>query len=100
MDGITDSMDMSWSKPWETVKDTSDIRGARIALRELRVQSDGHPYRILYAFDPVRSALLLLGGDKTGNDAWYAENVPIAERLFAEHLKELEEERKQNERTS
>ena len=79
---------------------SSDIRGARIALRELRVQSGGHPYRILYAFDPVRSALLLLGGDKTGNDAWYAENVPIAERLFAEHLKELEEERKQNERTS
>ena len=71
---------------------SSDIRGANIALRELRVQSNGHPYRVLYAFDPVRSALLLMGGDKTGNDNWYRENVPVAERLFAQHLKELENE--------
>ena len=47
---------------------------------------------MLYAFDPVRSALLLMGGDKTGNDNWYRENVPVAERLFAQHLKELENE--------
>ena len=71
---------------------SSDIRGANIALRELRIQSNGHPYRVLYAFDPARSALLLMGGDKTGNDNWYRENVPVAERLFAQHLKELENE--------
>ena len=71
---------------------SSDIKGSRIALRELRVQSDGHPIRVLYAFDPVRSALLLLGGDKTGNSRWYDENVPKAESLFAEHLKELSKE--------
>ena len=73
---------------------SSEIKGSTIALRELRVQSNGRPYRILYAFDPDRSALLLLGGDKTGNDLWYRQNVPRAERLFAEHLKELEEEKK------
>ena len=71
---------------------SSDIKGSKIALRELRVQSGGHPVRVLYAFDPVRSALLLLGGDKTGNSRWYEENVPKGERLFAEHLKELEKE--------
>ena len=71
---------------------SSDIKGSNIAMRELRVQSDGHPIRVLYAFDPIRSALLLLGGDKTGNSRWYGENVPKAERLFAEHLKELEKE--------
>lgn len=71
---------------------SSDIKGSKIALRELRVQSNGHPVRVLYAFDPVRSALLILGGDKTGNSRWYEENVPKAERLFAEHLKELEKE--------
>lgn len=61
-------------------------------MRELRIQSNGHPYRVLYAFDPVSSALLLMGGDKTGNDNWYKESVPVAERLFAQHLKELENE--------
>lgn len=73
---------------------SSDIKGARFALRELRIQSDGHPVRVLYAFDPVRTALLLLGGDKTGNARWYDENVPIAERLFAKHLEELKQEGK------
>ena len=71
---------------------SSDIRGASIALRELRVQSGGRPVRVLYAFDPARAALLLLGGDKTGNERWYAENVPRAERIFAGHLKEIKEE--------
>ena len=70
------------------------INGARFAMRELRIQSDGHPIRILYAFDPVRSALLLIGGDKTGNDRWYIENVPKAERIFEEHLKEIKQEDK------
>ena len=73
---------------------SSDIKGAKFALRELRVQSDGRPIRVLYAFDPVRSALLLIGGDKTGNERWYSENVPKAERIFAEHLKELKQEEK------
>jgi hypothetical protein len=67
------------------------IHGSRFAnMRELRVQHEGHPYRVLYAFDPRRSALLLLGGDKTGNARWYKEMVPKADALFAEHLRELE----------
>ena len=73
---------------------SSAINGSNFALRELRVQSDGHPIRVLYAFDPVRSALLLLGGDKTGNSRWYEENVPKAERIFEEHLKEIKQEDK------
>jgi hypothetical protein len=32
---------------------------------------------MLYAFDARRAAILLLGGDKTGNDRWYQENVPM-----------------------
>ena len=77
---------------------SSEVKGSTIALRELRVQCDGEPYRILYAFDPVRCALLLLGGNKAGDNNWYEKNVPIAERLYEQHLKELEEEN--NERTS
>jgi hypothetical protein len=61
-------------------------------MRELRIQHDGKPYRVLYAFDPRRVAVLLIGGDKTGNDRWYAEFVPIADRLYDEHLAQLKKE--------
>jgi hypothetical protein len=45
---------------------------------------------VLYAFDPNRNALLLIGGDKTGNGRWYEEFVPRADELFDAHLKQLE----------
>ena len=61
-------------------------------MRELRVQHDGRPYRILYAFDPRRVGILLLGGDKTGNDRWYEEFVPIADELYDAHLEILRNE--------
>jgi hypothetical protein len=71
----------------------SDVRGSRHAhLRELRVQHRGDPYRILYAFDPRRTAILLVGGKKTGDDRWYDEFVPLADRLYDEHLDELRRE--------
>jgi len=47
---------------------------------------------VLYAFDPRRTAILLLGGNKTGNDHWYRENVPIADRLYNEYIDELKQE--------
>ena len=43
-----------------------------------------------------RCAILLTGGDKTGNDRWYEEFVPIADRLYEEHLVALEKEKKNN----
>ena len=61
-------------------------------MRELRVQHKGRPYRILYAFDPRRCAILLIGGDKTGKDRWYEEFVPIADRLYDKHLEQLRKE--------
>jgi hypothetical protein len=71
----------------------SGIQGSRHShMRELRVQHQGRPYRVLYAFDPRRAAILLLGGDKTGNDRWYAENIPIADSLYDEHLRTLGQE--------
>jgi hypothetical protein len=71
------------------------IRGSKFShMKELRVQHEGRPYRVLYAFDPRRSALLLIGGDKTGNDCWYEEMVPKADALFAQHLTEIKRERK------
>jgi hypothetical protein len=61
-------------------------------MRELRTQHDGRPLRTLYAFDPRRSAILLIGGDKTGDDRWYDVNVPMADRLYDEHMKQLRKE--------
>ena len=61
-------------------------------MRELRIQHQGRPYRVLYAFDPRRQAILLLGGDKTGDNRWYDENVPKADALYDGHLRQLEEE--------
>jgi hypothetical protein len=67
--------------------------GSRHAnMKELVVQHAGRPYRILFAFDPRRCAILLIGGDKTGNDHWYQEYVPIADGLYDEHLETLRRE--------
>lgn len=71
----------------------SEIKGSQ-ALRELRIQSGGHPLRVFYAFDPVRRAVLLLGGDKTGDDRFYERFVPHAERLWAEYLAILKKGRR------
>jgi hypothetical protein len=46
----------------------------------------------LYAFDPRRCAILLIGGDKTGDGRWYDVHVPIADRLYDAHLEVLRKE--------
>jgi hypothetical protein len=61
-------------------------------MRELRVQHEGRPYRILYAFDPRRVAILLIGGDKTGNSRWYEKYVPLADSIYERHLRESGDE--------
>lgn len=71
----------------------SGIEGSRHShMRELRVQSGGNPIRIFYAFDPRRCAILLIGGDKTGNDRFYNEYTPRADALYDTHLLELKKE--------
>ena len=74
----------------------SGVTGSKHShMRELRVQHQGRPYRVLYAFDPRRAALLLIGGDKTGNDRWYEEYVPIADRIYDTHIAQLRVEGKE-----
>lgn len=65
---------------------SSAIEGCRRPLRELRVQHEGRPYRVLYAFDPERRAVLLLGGNKGGNDRFYEQMVPRVEALWDQYL--------------
>ncbi len=57
-------------------------------LKELRVQHASHPLRNLFMFDPRRVGYLIPGGDKTGEKQWYAKHIPLAERIYRQHLKE------------
>ena len=60
-------------------------------LKELRVQHQGRPLRILFAFDPRRNAYLILGGDKSRDKNWYVAAIRRAEAIYAQHLKEIGE---------
>ena len=72
---------------------SSDVRSSRDGvMRELQAQSVRRPIRVFYAFDPKRTSILLIGGDKTGNDRFYEEYVPVADGLYDEHLAELRKE--------
>lgn len=74
---------------------SSGINGSRHShMRELRAQSHGDPFRVFYAFDPRRSAILLIGGNKTGDDRFYEEMIPIADDLYDQHLEDLKAEGK------
>ena len=60
-------------------------------MKELRPRG-GH-IRVMFAFDPRRTAILLIGGDKTGHwESWYKEMIPIADALYDEHLVAIEKE--------
>ena len=58
-------------------------------MKELRVQHSGRPFRILFAFDPRRVALLLIGGNKTGKNRFYAEMIAEADAIYTKHLRNL-----------
>jgi hypothetical protein len=74
---------------------SSGIHGSKHGhMRELRTQHLGRPLRTLYAFDPLRNAILLIGGDKTGDGRWYVVNIPLADRLYDEHIEQLRKEGK------
>ena len=61
-------------------------------MKELRSQHKGRPLRTFFAFVPHRTAILLIGGDKTGNDRFYEQMIPIADGLYDVYLAELRKE--------
>jgi hypothetical protein len=72
---------------------SSQVKTSRFPeMRELRAQAGGDPLRMLYAFDPRRTAILLVAGDKTGDDRWYETYVPVADRLFERRLRMIDKE--------
>lgn len=71
---------------------SSALRGSRFPLRELRPRSGASPLRLLYAFDPRREALVLLGGSKATEPAFYRRAIERAEALWIAHLARLDRE--------
>jgi len=69
------------------------IAGSRHAnMKELRAAKGGS-LRVIFAFDPRRHAILLLGGDKAGRwKQWYDRAIPRADRRYDRHLEELNDE--------
>ncbi len=68
------------------------LKGSQMSnLKEFRLPFQGQPYRILFAFDPEREAILLIGGNKASDKKWYQRMIPQAETIFANHLKKLAE---------
>ena len=66
-------------------------RSRHANMKELRPLASN--VRILFAFDPRRMAILLIGGDKTDRwSAWYDEMIPLADRLYDDHLATLRQE--------
>ncbi|WP_165068521.1 type II toxin-antitoxin system RelE/ParE family toxin [Paludisphaera rhizosphaerae] len=64
------------------------LKGTNVSnLKELRVQYRGDPWRILFAFDPARRAILLVGGCKAGDKRFYKSMIPIAEERYQRHLR-------------
>jgi hypothetical protein len=69
------------------------VHGSKLAnLKELRPGSAGSSeIRILFAFDPSRAAVLLVGGDKSSDwKGWYDEAIPVAEQRYEEHRNSVE----------
>jgi hypothetical protein len=65
------------------------LKGARHAnMKELRFDADGGVWRVAFAFDPERSAILLVGANKAGvsKDRFYSDLIDVADRRFAQHL--------------
>lgn len=82
--GALQELGPALGRPWvDTVKASRHPN-----MKELRPR--GGNIRILFAFDPRRTAILLIGGDKTGHwQEWYTEMVPVADRLYDEHLNDI-----------
>jgi hypothetical protein len=69
---------------------TSGVYSSKYStMRELRSQCAGKPLRTFFSFNPRRVAILLIGGDKTGNDRFYEEFVPLADNIYDQYLKEI-----------
>jgi len=77
------------------------LKGSKHAnMKELRFAWEGEVWRVAYAFDPKRRAVLLVGGDKAGVDQkrFYKRLIAVADERFDRHLVSLSVNRGRRER--
>ncbi|MDR0320140.1 MAG: type II toxin-antitoxin system RelE/ParE family toxin [Treponema sp.] len=85
---------LSYAGPSLSFPHSSEVKGSKhSSMRELRSQCEGRPLRTFYVFDPRRTAILLIGGDKTGDDRFYEVLIPKADKIYDNYLKEIQEEK-------
>ena len=73
--------------------DVDTLKNSRYAnMKELRFRADGGVWRVAFAFDPRRNAVLLIAGDKSGVSElkFYKRLIDKADRRYKEHLENLE----------
>lgn len=83
--------------PHLTRPHTDTLNGSKHAnMKELRFDAGGGVWRMAYAFDPSRKAILLVGGDKSGGPQkrFYRHLIKRADQRFDQHLAELEKARR------
>ena len=81
------------SKIWSGPRFPAQLQGRQFPTSANASVADPECWlRTLCAFNPLRSAILLTGGEKTGDDRWYEKFVPIADRLFQQPLLEIKKE--------
>jgi hypothetical protein len=79
-------------RPWsDTLKNS-----AHANMKELRFDADNGVWRVAYAFDPERKAILLVAGDKSGGSEkkFYKGLIRRADARFDEHLAALDKARR------
>jgi len=81
--GLLESQGVQLGHPY-----TSAVHKTKYAIRELRSRGTSNPLRIFYIFDRTRAAVLLVGGNKKGDDRFYERMVPLAERVREPYVKE------------
>lgn len=66
-------------------------------MKELRFDADDGVWRVAFAFDPDRNAILLVAGDKSGEaqSKFYKRLIRVADKRFDRHLKELKKKKKE-----
>jgi hypothetical protein len=85
---ILEKMGPSLGRPY-----VDSIKGSKHSnMKELRTLHARRHIRSFFAFDPRRTAILLIGGDKTGDKTFYNRIIPLADRLFDQYLKEIRKE--------
>lgn len=80
--GVLKQMGHTLGRPY-----VDTLKGSKLNnLKELRIQHHGKPYRLFFVFDPLRQAVMLCGGDKTGEKNFYQTMMPLAQTIYQKYL--------------